>query len=197
MPWRPIVVFLVKAIVLYAVLTAAWPLVDGVYQAMFRFGGSMVVPSYGPGVTIRFQPLPEADKYVDTLVHIQNKRNGGASRMKLSARYLGYTPTAILIALVIATPLTWRRRGRALLWGLPIVCVLVALRILLHVCEDLDTIRVIQVDGFLESVMNLARNAVSRSTFTWYVMPVVVWILVAFRRGDWAALGGEPEDQDT
>ena len=188
---RTIVGFVVRVVVLYALLMLAWLVVGNAYAAGFRTGCAMLFGSFGSQWTIRYEPIPDASKYADTDVLMKNARAGVEGSKTVSARYRGYVPTAVLIALVLSTPLPWPRRWRALLWGLLLINAIIPLREFLVLLETLSGDEgpgFFQFSAPVKAVLHVVTETISKSTISHFVIAVVVWIPATFRKGDWAAL---------
>lgn len=183
--------FVVRVVVIYALLTAAWLVVGDAYATGFRTGCAFLFGSFGPDCTIRYQPTPTVDKYADTNGVIRNRRTRVEGRITLSSRYFGYVPTVLLVALVLSTPLGWSRRWRALLSGLLLIHGVIALRVFLVLVESLtgdSPLAVFRMSAFVEALIGAAALAISTSPLSPFVIPILVWVPATFRKGDWAAL---------
>jgi hypothetical protein len=101
-------------------------------------------------------------------------------------------PTITLVALILATPVAWRRRGIALLIGLALLIPFVALRIGLPLMlefarEDLP-MRQYQFSSWWTSVLMQAKIALVEAPASFFVVPIFIWIVATFRRSDWSSL---------
>jgi hypothetical protein len=147
----------------------------------FRHQLSFDVPQFLEG----YDPLG-FDGIKDTLMVLTNRRMPGSiGRLRASSR-LGYWPAAMLIALVIATPLPWSRRGWGLLWGLLLIHAFIVLRVTLFLAGS----------GYADSgkpwalfhpgalglrVLRGAEHLLVDNPTVSFVVPVVIWFLVALR----------------
>ncbi len=130
---RVIVGFFVRFLIVYGILMVSWPGLRDAYGTFFRTGGDLLFGSSGSTGLARFRSLPEMDGIRDT--EMQVKKRGWRERapFRISSWYVGYLPTAALVGLIVATPIPWSRRSRALLWGLLLVHGFIALRLALAV----------------------------------------------------------------
>ena len=140
-------------LVLFALLTAAGPILGNAYGAAFRVVGSSVLTATTLGRWVRLGELgtvvsPDGDKVHvvvpptaqtsvgrrprSTPEHSVAWVGSAASGLILCApvphRAIGYVPSAVVAALVLVSPLSLRRRARALVQALAIVQAYVALR---------------------------------------------------------------------
>ena len=203
---RAIAGFCVRFLVVFVLLVAPWPGVAAGYASLFARGATVVFGSFGP-IRARFTPIadltpghllpgvapPIATEVLDTRIEVRTRDEPEKLRyMRTSSWQIGYRPTAFLVALVLASPIPWRRRARALLWGLLSINAYVALRLALTLMMGLS------VDGGdgavfpLGSVSKQALEFVSNMIVIEFegdhVLPAAIWFLVTFRRGDFATV---------
>ena len=188
--------FLFWCLVTYGLLLLPWHGLMDAYRAGFRAVGNVLFHSVGDGGSVYFEKLSDADRVRDTTLRLTNRTNGTRGSMDIRAAYLAYRPTAFLVALVLATPTPWSRRGWALLWGLVGVGVFVAFRIWLQVFDALsngDALSVYVLGPFGKGVLAAMLKVVVHASTMSYLAPACIWVLVALRRGDWAAITAEKE----
>jgi hypothetical protein len=140
-PWssgelgRSLGVFAIAAVV----LLAPWPRSGRVFSAAFTaFGnvvvGAVVVPE---GASARFSTPTPGDRRRPEIgewtVLLSSSSGGGARETVLDTRIIGYTPLAVFVALVVATPVPRRRRLKILCGGGAIILARLALAIALPV----------------------------------------------------------------
>lgn len=188
-PRNPIILFLCKFVVLYVLLVLPWPGWDRIYGAYFRTLGRAVFASEHGLRDLSFETMgPDFPHPLYTRVVISNRRVIAANELvpvrnlDLDAQAFGWKPTALLLALIVATPLAWRRRGRALLWGLPVAQIIILMFLGFCIWNESTEVGLVTLTPFWK---NFAEG-VKGLLVTQYdmVMPVVVWILVTFRPED-------------
>jgi hypothetical protein len=167
-------------------LLMAWPVVGGAYRSAFIGGANVLLHTHGRDVRVVFSPIPE-ERGHDVRMEVRNHRAGMMVPRHLGTRYPPYVLTALLIALIVATPLPWRRRLIALALGLIILNAYlygVLLVTVVRVLSREGPARLHELssfwDGTLEFVMHHTTHSPTFST----VIPVVIWAAVTFRRGD-------------
>ena len=182
--------FVLKLLLLYGLLAAPWPGVRGAYSVAYRAAANLVFGSFGGGV-VRFRASPSGREEMDAEIVIRNRRSPVAGTTPHNSRMTGYLPTAEVIALILATPIPWPRRWRALLWGVVLVHGFVALRLvitLLHWFSVEEPWALYDPSPFWGNVLStLFEFAVLAPTCT-FLVPALIWILVTFRRSDWATI---------
>ena len=119
-----------------------------------------------------------------------------AAKGPLSSRYIGYAPTTLLVALILATPLPWRRRLTALFWGLVLIHAWIAFSVLLLVVHGYsggNVIAIYDVSPSTHKALAFMREVLVKAPVIKYTVPAVIWMLVSFRRSDWAKMLGATE----
>ena len=92
------------------------------------------------------------------------------------------------------TPIPWKRRLRALLVGLLALQVLVFMRLALLVLEALSRPTPLALFHPGETgwnVISFSSEMLAKELFPGYLAPLIVWVLVSFRRADARILIGE------
>lgn len=179
----------------YGVLIAPWPGVMNAYRACFRGAGSFLFDSVGTGGSATFEPLSQDDHTLDTKIVLGHTRIPGATpSIRINCASIGYRPTVFLLALVLATPIPWSRKWRALLWGLFWVNVFVGFRVwlvLFNAFSGDDPLNAFSLSPFWKSALGWAVLGLVRDATMHYVAPAFIWLLVTFRRGDLRSLLSE------
>jgi len=180
--------FFLRCVLYYALLVVPWPgLMDG-YRVFFRAGGNLLFKSFGDGGSVFFEPLSSLDHAQDTrLVLRKTKPVSVSGKMDITSVYVGYRPTIFLIALVLAAPVPWSRRLWALLGGLVLVNAFVAFRVwlqLVNAYSDPNALALYSLGPFWKGMLRAAVLVLFRAPAAHYVVPMFIWMLVTFRRGD-------------
>jgi len=186
--------FFARLVVLYVALMVLWPALKAPYRAGYRAFGNICFSRIGSGATARFEPWPIEEEIKDGQVVLENYTVPGAKikiLMPISTRYAGYMPTAVVISLILATPLPWRRRWVALAFGLVLVHLFILLWLGVSILDDLsDPIAGLPTHGYIlapaiKSVLKfLVENVVESVIACAYIAPIFIWIAAAFRRRD-------------
>jgi hypothetical protein len=177
-----------RVALIYGLLVLPWPGVRAGYAAFFRAGGNLIFRSSIPGGSVRFRPAPRPKGPIDTHVQFADLRSGTTTAVMTSSQKPGYLSTALVLALVLATPLPWRRRLRALFWGLILISAFVACELLIIVLHVFSAAR-LSLFGPpppWDKVLTVAHQVATSGVVTWFIFPVFVWGLVCFRKTDWA-----------
>jgi len=183
-------------------LMAPWPGVADGYAAAFRWASQTAFSTIGSHRSVRFLDLraiqpgdlppgvaaPPATDVLDTLVVLQSRDDPSQlALMRTGSWQLGYRPTAFLIALVLATPIPWRRRGRCLVLGLAGVTLFVALRVFLTLAMGFSgdgPIALLPLGPTARGALRFVANFVALEFEGDLVLPAVIWFAVTFRALD-------------
>jgi hypothetical protein len=201
--WRiwSIAGFTARFALAYGLLMAPWPGWVEAYGEIYCSAARFLFDSTNPDRNIQirhFVPQPgtrAAEAIQDTAVRleIRGARIGlqevppfGTAR---SSRYTGYVPTAFAIALVVATPISWRRRAWSLGWAVLLASGFSALMLAIWIQGWFYWQECIWLASFSARYASRARMIGSlMETTTWvgpyYIAPVFIWVLVTFRRAD-------------
>jgi hypothetical protein len=189
LPLRLIAGFALRFALVYAVLIVGWPLFAPAYRPIYCSLGNLV---FGGGeASVHFRPRETRDPFDVELVLTRKGPPEVRGRATNDSHLVGYLPTVSLIALVIATPIAWKRRRRALLWGLVLVTIFVLLRMAIPIWRDFsrpDALQVYHPGPAARWVLGIAERALLSAPASWFVVPILIWVVVAFRREDWILL---------
>ena len=207
--------FLLVAII-YAALMAPWPGVQSGYAGLFRTGGNVVfsrfwlwsdagvrfidLESLEPGDLAPGTPKIEATGTLDTLMELRKRGAPKLGYLRISSRYVGYGPTVVVIALVLATSIPWSRRGWALLWGMVWIHLFIVLRVTLTLlaggfAADKE-FAIFAPSVFWMGVLTNMEKLLSDNPTVSFVVPAFIWFLVALRHAKWRDRS-DPIDRDS
>lgn len=217
LPPKAIVRFFLLVLVFGAVLLPRWPGVGDAYAVYFRALGNVAFARFGfwPHATVSFRDpaaikpgdlppgieAPPAIGVRDTVMVLENRRVLGAlGFLRTSSLDIGYAPTAMFIVLVLASPGTWRRKGKALALGLVMVQLFVVLRLSLPLlqafCNPTKAYAACELGSFGTSVLNKVESVLHSDPTVSYVVPTFIWFLLLFRPSQWADQGSEENRSD-
>ncbi len=189
-----------RCMVYYGLLVAPWPGVMDGYRAFFRAGGNFLFHSFGSAGSVSFEAIPSHDHAKDTTLVLtkQTVTPSGPrtvrGEMDIKCVYIGYRPTAFLVALVLAAPVPWPRRLWALMWGLVLVNAFVAFRVTLQLLDAFSGPNLLALFSLGRSwkiTLKILVLIFFRAPEMHYIVPAFIWIMVTFRRGDLRRLYAE------
>ncbi len=193
----------------FAVLMAPWPGLEHGYAYLFRTVSNAFFTQYWfwPDGSVRFlnlrdlkpgdvapgTPVIHDDRAKDTLMELRSRRAPETvGYLRASSRYSGYETTAVLLALILATPVPWRRRGWAMFGGLLLVHLFIAMRLSLTLAAGgfaADKVYALfHPSPFWQRVLARAEGVIADDPTVSFIVPVFIWFLVA--------MWGRPENQE-
>ena len=200
---RSVVGFFVRLFVYYTILAWPWQALEAGYGRLFAgVADGLLSPDernpdrglFGSDGAVRVYCEYDQDPKRDIHIVAGNLRNEtGTDKTRTSSRHLGYMPAVVLIVLVLASPVVWHRRLWALLWGLILVHAFIAVRfgfILLSIFHGDKPYTLFRWDPPWDTFLEEAFIIIAEVPATIYVVPLLIWIAVTFRRADWEALAG-------
>lgn len=199
-PKHPIKAFVVFFIPIYALLLIAGLAgMDHVYEGMYRSIGNKLFLETGEKGLVQFIEAedPTTKEMASWVLLINKEENAKAiangttvpsARVEISPWSMGYLPIALLLALILSTPIPWKRRLIALAWGLPTLGLFIYFRtwvfikyFFLNKDEKLD---VIDPGPFATSMLEWSYSIFVYNVVVGLFFPILVWILVSFRKED-------------
>ncbi|MEK7730554.1 MAG: hypothetical protein AAB363_01730, partial [Planctomycetota bacterium] len=185
---------------IYALLMVPWPGIQQGYASLFCYAGNLAFHVFGSAGRTRFRvldPPPANQNAVDWEIKLENIRTraGGTFEQDRSTRKMGYLPAAFTASLVLATPIPWRRRLAAVVWAMALMTAFVGLQLTLELVDAFSNPGVLnqfELGLWTKRLLGVLLMVVVKSPVTAYIAPIFVWILVTFRRGDWAKLLESP-----
>jgi len=193
-PWKRILGFFALMTVVYVTLMAPWPGLREAYATVVRGGCQVLMGSFGSQGYAVFGPSPSRDPESMSIT-LGRKGSRATTSGSIGTRYQAYVPMVLVVAMVLATPLPWRRRALALLWGLILVSLFVAFRIWLQLVVVFETTPGLTLWKLGPSwiwLLSLMDETLGTSTLSTYAIAAFIWLLVTFRSGDWERILGAP-----
>jgi hypothetical protein len=176
----------------YGVLIAPWPGWNAAYGRGLRLlcRSTLGVQNENSIVTFRAAPkgMPLDTEIVIADPHRLDSRGGGpALVLGFDSRGVGWVPTALLAALVLSTPVPWRRRMGALVVGEIAVNLYVLLTLKIYIWSEVLH-RGETADSFLVRLAGGLEQTLVTQLGASIVIPVIIWFAVTFRAPDFAEL---------
>ncbi len=192
-PRKLIAVFFLKLLVVYGLLMAPWPGLQDAYRRFFHITAQTTFGSFGSQGTVEFRPIYDDDTEGNDLGAILEKKGvKGVAAIAMRTRFVGYISTAVIIALVLATPIPWRRRARALLLGLVLVHLFIAVKLVFWLLDGYTEpghpLALYAPSPFWKSVIHETNLELTLAPATSYIVPVFIWIVATFTRKELARL---------
>lgn len=182
--------FVGRLLLLYALLAAPWPKVAETYATLFRFAGNFATRALVSGATIHFGKPANSATGADVRISMETPWYSQPLATELSSRLTGFLPTAQVAALVLATPIIWSRRLRALFWTVLLVNCFIALRV---ACVIYVLYSVTAPPAQLAGPILADLVSITASPTPAFLVPPIAWLVITFRSEDLhSALGNVP-----
>lgn len=206
LPPKRLAIFFVFAGMLYAAFMVPWLPIEESYAKLYRGTCNVVfarfwfwsdggvrflnIKTLKPGDLPPGAPTFYASRMRDTLMELRSRRAPGSiGFLRTSSRYIGYSPTVLVLALVLATPLPWRRRSWALLWSFLAVNAFILFRITLTLAAKGfgadKNYALFELGSLARGALTSAENIISDNPTVSYVVPALIWFIFAFRQVLW------------
>jgi hypothetical protein len=189
--YAPVLWFALRFVVIFGLLIAPWPGWNQAYARYFQSFGQWAFDASGDsGRKVIFAPAGGAIPDLDTRVTLENTALANSSGQipargtELDSRSIGWVPTALTIALVLASPVPWGRRLGALAAGLALIHVFIYVSLLSWVWNESTEVSLLSLSTFWKQALDELTYALINQLGCSFSIPVVIWILVTFRRTD-------------
>lgn len=202
LPQHPARRFLLFFAVLYALFLVVGVGLNGrlAYQQFFRSMGEGLFGDSGKNGIVRFMEVDDKENYnpeSHSMILMGNRlqaqraaqqgKNVDVSKVYVNDYMVGFLPTMTLLALLLATPMTMRRKIWAVLIGLLLIALFVILRQWILVITDMANNPALELmsvsKGTVEFLIGLKRVLVTNIVVTMMV-PFLLWGLIVFRTED-------------
>ena len=174
----------------YGLLIAPWPGFNDIYARYFRGMGQCVFAKGNDRCILNFEAVPQdLHHLLDTRIVLINRdqldRNGqGPVRyLELSTRSLGWIPTSLVVALVVATPLPWRRRKWSLLFGLLAIHGFILFSVAIYIWNSSLSFSLIELGPRARQVMAGLEETLVVQMGVSFIVPVLIWMFVTIGCG--------------
>jgi hypothetical protein len=154
------------------------------YGAYFRALCRAALTSNNGALDITFEPSKESP---DTLIVVADRSlldaNGGGPIRNVDVDTSAFwRATALLLALILATPVSWKRRAWALLWGLAAMHCILLLSMGFLIWNESTYLSAKMHPLFRKGLAEgLGQTVLAQFSVA---VPALLWILVTFRNGD-------------
>ncbi len=167
---------------------APWLGLRAAYSKFFIAGAAFLFESLGPSGGIRFRQSTDSKHDIDIIVYNRDQIGPDgkvplALRANYSSHYAGYIHTVFITALILATPISFRRRVWALVLALILMHVFIAFKLLIMLISLLSNSRLslFVLSPFWKDVVVTTNQVVVRHLTTGFIIAFFIWILVSFR----------------
>jgi uncharacterized membrane protein len=170
-----------------------WPGLAAVYSNLYKSASTFLFESFGSNTRVRFEQSNNSEHDIKIVFYSLGRagQNGNGQPFRknvvITSRYSAYIYTAFMIALILATPVSWKRKAWALLWGMTLLhCFLVFKMavLILYVLAYTPHCPVI-IGPFWKTFLLYAHQAFLKNMVFCFLISVLIWLLVSFRKKEW------------
>ena len=186
---RSVLVFFLVAVAVYAAIVLfPWSGPREAYRSLFIGSIHGVYGRFGSDGLVRCEKL-DIDAMEDVTIYL-GKRIGtriGEVPVAVSTARLGYAPLAFLIALVVATPIAWRRKWRSLAWGLVLVETFVVFRsglLIIYWYGSPGPVRIYTPGAVSGWIIGTSYELLALAPGASFLVPTLIWAAVSWRTED-------------
>ncbi len=189
---NPIVGFFCRFAIIFGLLIVPWPGWNELYGQYFRALGQMAFTRDGDKRVVLFEQheLTHGFSSLHTRMTLGNRDlmdshgNGRAEFLDLDTRSIGWVPTALTIALILATPISWRRRVWALVGGLLLIHCFILFSIQAWIWDESPDLSLTTLSPFWKEIADDLSYTLVTQLGASFSVPVLIWIIVTYRRDD-------------
>ncbi|NOX57903.1 MAG: hypothetical protein GXP29_03480 [Planctomycetes bacterium] len=181
---RAVVIFAI----VYGLLSVPWTGLQEGYSKVFRSVGHTVFHDFGPRGVVKFLPLEKPTRTTDSEITTGVKGDRRIGFSSINPRFLGYLPTIEIIALILASSISWRRRLFSFVLGLIAIHLFIYLRLLLLIriwYSSTTPWQQYHPSETMFAFLHRVNEVINVSPTAGFVVPVLIWIAVTFRSSDW------------
>jgi hypothetical protein len=191
-----IVLFLVQFAVIYGLLIYPWPGWKEVYGEGFRAVGNALYSSDSDKRTIHFEAHKETKGFaaIDSRIVLSNPSlvdetgKVPTSNLGFDSWSICWLPTALTMAFILATPIPWKRRLWALLWGLVLINLFLWFSVQAYIWNESPNVQLLTLSPFWKNITDDLEYLLIQQMGVSFSVPLVIWIVVTFKREDWKFL---------
>lgn len=194
--------FLLQFIAAYVVLSLLWSPLKNVQAEFFRQKTAFFFGNFKSNGGVVFSKQNQTDeKIVASLFNkqlreeAQTKRQKGfkVNKLPMDSKNIAYLPIILFLSLLFATPISWKRKGWALLWGLILLQLFIFFKLYIKILwsfNGVDWLDVVHLQGFGLKLVSGLNYLFVQHIGTAVIVPVFIWILVSFKKEDKQMLMG-------
>jgi hypothetical protein len=195
-PRRKILIgFLCRFAVIYGLLVAPWPGWKETCARYLRAIAQGALARKHGQMELTFEAYSNRPQTPDdTRVVIVNRNlmapdgSGPVRNLDLELGRIGANSAALLLALIVSTPISWRRREWAMLVGLFLLHASILGLLQYLIWRESSEIGLVALSGTMKGVMAGFGEAWVRQLNV--TVPVLIWVLTCVRREEWVSLFG-------
>jgi hypothetical protein len=189
--YKPMLVFLCLSLGIFLLLILVGP--KKMYASCYRSGGNLLYSHCGHQRIANLKPYTDPNGPLDTEMRIGKVGKGYIAEMPINSKRLAFIPTALLIALMLATPIGWKQKATMLGISMAILQGLILIALGISLAEGFTHVQadgklLLKLPTYVEWMVGRLDKFLSGDMNTTFLMPVLVWVLVVARFADFNKL---------
>jgi uncharacterized membrane protein (Fun14 family) len=183
-PYKPIAVFCGRLFLFFGLTLVPWPGLPVVCDGYFRAVGQLVFDSRTGPRGLEFEPSADHNTRVVIINRglMQPDGSGPVRNLDLDSFAFTWRPASLLLALVLASPVSWRRRIWALVIGGACLQIFLLFVLGFAIWNQSTEVALVSLSPFwkqaAESISHVLVGQLNIAA------PFLIWLVVAFRRED-------------
>lgn len=177
---------------IYGLLIYPWPGLDDAYNRYFRVIGQMAFPEHSGNRILQFGSCEMRHDFycIRTQITLGNRDQTNpdgtlpVKNLGIDARGVGWIPTALTIALILPSPVSWKRKLVALAWGLIFVHLFIWFSVWAYIWNQSDAIGLVTLSPTWKEIAGALEETLITQMEVSFAAPVLIWMLVTFGRDD-------------
>jgi hypothetical protein len=191
---KPVLLFALKLLFYFSLLAAPISFFDSAYGNYYRSLSKLCFHNfYATGVSVFSKTRNPQVTRIDLGNRVNKHANGAidTATSEFNTRYRGYIPTILFLSLLLATPISGKRKLFAAVSGVILLTVAVMLKQwihLLYMCVQASWLKLFEfTEKENERIIFIYTNIANYNGPT-LIFAIAVWILVSFRKIDFDTL---------
>lgn len=192
--------FLCLFVVVYGILVSPWPGFDRAYAMFYREALVFLSGSLAGNGSVRLERSVEPE-YDIRIVFYDSSQLGpdgeatGIGFFGQNSRQDAYVFVAFAVALVLATPLPWKRKTWAMVWTIAAVHLFISFKLGIWILYGLtkDPFRLFAGRRFLIGAVSVTKEVCVRNINFGLILCVLIWVVASFHGAIRRSLGAGAE----
>jgi len=192
---KRLLVFSCLFMFVYAAMMTLWLVWGGAYTKFYRAGAAVIFDSIGSKCFVRFQPSEKVENEIKISFYHRgrlDKHGRPVPLMKISndIHYGVYIYIAFIVALIVATPISLKRRAWAMFWGMILMHTFLVFRLAILILYIFSSgpLFLLVLSPFWKKVLIVNTQVFTINVAPGYIVAVFIWIFVSLRREDWSKI---------
>jgi len=190
-PKRPdnsAIAFGIKALAFYVLLVFPWPGAVELYSSAFRGIANAALTDTFTGARVRFDPMETPVGTLNTKLTLTNRETRAFVRKDVTPWRAAYLPTATIIALLLALPVSFRKSAILTAWGFIAIHGFLIARVLILIANGLNgpgPAATLTLGPTASRALANANSIFVETTTVTFIVPAMIWMVVTMAAGVW------------